>query len=189
MADISQLGNLNSAEPIDLDMYPEAKESPSLPRAGRYTARAPESFAFAATKTNFLSAEVNPTIVGPTNEGYTIKYTRVSAKPFERDGKPLSQLGLYLKACGLSGTVAVTPQEQANAVEQTANRVYQIDVDWKAYNKNTGLTVEGMKNFPANGSADTHQPWVEDKNDPDENGKPRRVWANLQVKRFLPVSV
>lgn len=191
MVDISQLGNLNSAEPLDLDLYTDSKEVPSLPKAGRYIVRAPESFSetsFSATKAGFLSAQVDPTIVGPTNEGYQLRYIKVSAKPFEKS-PGTSQLGLYLKATGLSGTIPGEPQAQADAVASTANRQYQIDVDWEARNPTTGLSVKGMNNFPANGSVDTRQPWVDDENDKDETGRAKRVWAHLSVKRFLPLAV
>lgn len=193
MADISSLGTLNNAEPLDLEAYPETRESFELPKAGRYTVRAPESFpptAFGATQAGFLSAQIDPIIVGPTNEGFTLRFTKVSAKTWrdKKTGLSISQLGRYLRATGLKDTIPGDPQAQADAVEATAGKVYEVDVDWRAYRKSsTGVvfTLEGMKNFPQNGSADTYQTWVEDPNEKDPEGNPIRVRANLVVTRFV----
>src|SRR5882672_11464476 len=103
MADLSALGNLNSAEPLDLPQYRDAQEF-KLPKAGRYTVQAPDTFpptAFGKSQAGYLTAQVDPTIVGPTNEGYTIRFTRVSAKTWQdKSGLQISQLGRYLRATG-----------------------------------------------------------------------------------------
>lgn len=190
MADISTLGDLNSAEPLDLDMYADVKVGPTLPPAGRYTVRAPESFpatAFGRTKAGYLSAQVDPTIVGPSHEGFTIRFTKVSAKTFRRGDKVVSQIGDYLRATGITGEVEGEPQAQADAVEQTANRIYEVMVDWRAYNKNTQFVLEGMKNFPSDGKGG-HLPWCTDPNATDEKGEPQRLRANLVVTKFIPAS-
>jgi len=183
--DISALGDLNSSQPLDLDMYVTAKEGFQLPRKGRYVVRAPESFTFGRTKNGDLSATVNPTIVGPTNEGFELRYTNVSAKNFKRSGEEVSQLGDYLKACGLTGKVPGDPQGMADAVAATAGATYQVDLDWRAYNKNTGFTVRGMDSFPRD-AAGNPQPYVIDEGDidPDTN-EPRRLRANVQVERYI----
>jgi hypothetical protein len=194
MADISRLGQLNTSAPLDLEIYADVKTGFQLPEAGRYTVRAPESFpdtAFGATKAGFLSAQIDPTIVGPTNEGFQIRFTKVSAKTYKRSGADVSQLGDYLRACGMRVQVTGDPQSLADAVERTANAVYQVDVDWRAYNKNTGFTVEGMKNFPPRRDKDGnviggYQSWVEDPTEKGEDGKPLRLRANLQVDRYIP---
>lgn len=186
MADISALGTLAPVEPIDLDTYQDAREAAPLPVKGRYTVRAPESFpatAFGATKAGALSVQVDPTIVGPTNEGYTIRFTKVSAKVFRRSGVPASQAGDYLRACGLRGKLS-DPQAIADAVEQTANRTYEVEVDWRAYNKNTQFSIEGMERFPSDGNGG-HLPWIDDPVDKDQDGNPVRLRANLSVTRFI----
>jgi hypothetical protein len=188
MVDISALGNITSTEPLDLPQYKDAQEF-RLPKAGRYTVQAPTEFpptTFGKTQAGFLSAQVDPTIVGPTNEGFQIRFVRISAKTWEdkKSGVKVSQLGRYLRATGRTTPVGGDPQEQANAVEQTAGAVYQVDVDWRARNNNTGYTVEGMKNFPSDGNGG-HQSWIEDPTDVDENGSPVRLRANLVVTRFL----
>lgn len=189
MADISALGDLNSAEPLDLDIYKDASEGIPLPKKGRYVVQAPDSFpneAFSRTKAGFLSAQVDPTILGPTNEGYTLRFTKVSAKTFKRGGITASHLGDYLRATGRRGQVGNDPQAQAEAVEETANQPYQVEVDWRAYNKSSGYQLEGMERFPSDGNGG-HLPWCEDPNEKDpETGKPVRLRANVFVKRFVP---
>lgn len=190
MADISSLGTLNSTTALDLDTYKPAAAGFQLPRAGRYTARAPESFSdadFSKTKKDFLLATVNPTIVGPTNEGFQIRYCRISAKTYDRKGETVSQLGDYLKACGMTGEVPSMPQAQADAVERTAGATYEVDIDWEARHWQSGFEVKGMSNFPSDGNGGKQQ-WVTHPTEKDAEGNPLRLRANLVVKRFIPLT-
>lgn len=188
MADINALGGLRAVEPLDLENYKDNRESTfQLPKKGRYTVQAPESFpdaAFGRTKAGALSGQVDPKIVGPTNEGYTIRFTKVSAKPFRRDGVLVSQLGDYLRSCGVRGVLR-DEAEQIAAVESTANTVYDLETDWRAYNTRTGFSLEGMERFPSDGNGG-HLPWTEDPTEKDETGKPVKVRANLIVTRYIP---
>jgi hypothetical protein len=187
MVDISSLGNLNAAEPLDMEIYPDAAAPTPLPTAGRYTVRAPETFpseAFGSTKAGFLSAQVDPTIVGPDHEGYTIRFTKVSAKPFKRRGVTVSQLGDYLRATGKKGLIPSDPQSQADAVAETTNSLYQIDLDWRVYEKTTGWQLEGMKNFPSDGNGG-HVPLIPSPTEKNEDGTPAMLRANAFVTRFV----
>lgn len=151
--------------------------------------RAPEAFpqaAFGATAAGFLSAQVDPVIVGPSNEGFIIKFTKVSAKQFKRSGLPASQMGDYLRACGLRARLTDNAA-LADAVEQTTNTIYQVDVDWRAYNKNTKFSVEGMERFPSDGNGG-HLPWYPDPTEKDDSGDPIRLRANLVVARYVPAT-
>lgn len=191
MADISALGELKPVETLDLSdaNYKDAGEAAPLPKAGRYTVRAPESFpkeAFGRTKAGALSAQVDPTIVGPSNEGYKIRFAKVSAKTFKRQGATVSQLGDYLRATGFRGRLT-NEAEQVDAVTRTAGALYQVDVDWRAYNKTTGYTVEGMERFPSDGNGG-HQSWITDPGAKDDNGQPVRLRANLTITRFVPIN-
>ncbi len=187
MADLSSLGNLQPIEQLDLDgTYPQAKESSfQLPPKGRYTLSAPDAFppaAFSRTKAGALSIAIDPTIVGPTHEGFTVRFTKISAKVFQRDGKPASQVGDYLEAVGFQGVLR-TEQDVADAVEATAGRDYEANLDWRAYNKRTGWSLERMERFPKNEDG-TYQSWVIDPSEVgkvDENGRQLRVLANLQI--------
>lgn len=193
MADLSHLGGLNPIETLDLSNYADNKESTfRLPAKGRYTLQSPDSFpeaAFGRTKAGALSVQIDPTIVGPTNEGFTVRFTKISNKTFERGGQKVSQVGDYLRACGFKGTLK-TESDVVNAIETTAGCVYEAKLDWRAYNKRTGWSIEGMERFPklADGS---HQSWIVDPSEEgktDENGRPLRVLANLQVAfgGFIP---
>jgi hypothetical protein len=184
---ISALGNLAPAEPLDLDTYPDVKESKfQLPKKGRYIVRAPEdlSAAFGSTQAGHLKAQVDPTIVGPTNEGFQIRFANISAKPYP-SGKA-SQFGDYLRACGRRGKLSST-QALIDAVAETAGCIYQVDLDWKAYNKVTGMEVKGMENFPVDSNGEP-QSWIEDPGDVGEDGRPKRLRANLEVRRFISAS-
>lgn len=182
MPDISALGNLNSSEPLDLSMYAEAKESTfQLPKKGEYVLTAPPTIdekAFGATQAGFLSAQVDPIITGPTNEGFQVRYTKVSAKPFKRGDTTVSQMGDYLKACGVEGTVPGDPQSLADLVASTAGRTYRAVLDWRAYDKETGFQVEGMEKFPSDGNGG-HTPFI------TVPGTDRQVRANIIVRRYI----
>ena len=191
MADISNLTNLAAAEPLDWDKYVDTKEAQVPPRKGRYQLQAPPSFAFSATGAGYLSAQIDPTVVGPTDAGYAIKYSRVSAKPFLRSGVKVSQMGDYLRSVGIT-TRPTSPTELANAVEQTAGRIYQGDLDWEAYCKGCKFTLKGMENFPADGKGG-HQPWTVcpnckqtvAKDDGTIEEKAVTLRANARVERFV----
>lgn len=185
MVDLSALGELQPVAELNLSdgVYAEQKESTfSLPPAGKYTLRAPETFpetAFTRTKLGHLLIQIDPTIAGPDREGFQIRYQRISAKPFERSGEKVSQVGDYLRACGFKGTLK-NEQELANAVASTANLTYESKVDWQARNSRTGYEVTGMTKFPKKEDG-TYQSWVEDPTEKDENGKPIKLRANLVI--------
>lgn len=187
IADLSHLGGLNPVESLDLANYADNKESTfRLPVKGRYTLQTPTSFppaAFSRTKGGALSIQIDPTIVGPTNEGLTVRFTKVSAKPFKRDGVTVSQVGDYLRSCGFKGTLS-DEQQIADAVETTAGSIYEAKLDWRAYSK-SGFSLQGMERFPKlpDGS---YQSWVEDPTAKDESGNALKVRANLIVDRFIP---
>jgi hypothetical protein len=189
MADLSHLGGLNQVEQLDLDNYADAKESTfRLPVKGRYTLRAPDAFppaAFSRTKAGALLIQVDPTIVGPTNEGFALRFTKVSAKPFKRDGLTVSQAGDYLRACGVKGTIQ-SEQDLADLIEATAGAVYEAILDWRVYNTKTGFSLQGMQRFPKLADG-TYQSWVEDPTGKDESGNPQRLRANIYIDRFIPL--
>ena len=193
MADISNL-SIAPSEPLDFDAYKSVGEGKTFPTKGRYTLRAPDSFpaeAFAPNKAGTaLTVQIDPTIVGPVGEGRTLKFTRVSAKTFQRGGVTVSQLGDYLKACGQTGKLSGDPQEQANAAEATAGQVYEADLDWRLYAKGANkdgsdLVIEGMEKFPKDDNGG-YVPYVESPTQLNENGEPKRLWANLTISRFIP---
>ena len=188
MVDISALGNLEPARPLDLSLYPDARVGQELPKAGRYTFRAPESFpatAFSKTQAGNLSARVDPTIAGPTNEGYNVRFVNISAKVFQRDGKDVSQMGYYLRAFGITDELTGDPQQAADLIASTANQTYEALGDWEARHRATGYEVKGMRNFPSDGNGG-HKSWVTHPTEKDADGNPLRLRANFVIKQFLP---
>lgn len=189
-ADISSLGNLQEIQPLDLDEYVDNKESTfQLPKAGRYLLRVAPEFptsSFGATQAGALSITIDPTIVAPHNEGFLIRFTKVSCKQFKRGAKMASQAGDFLRACGLRGTYN-TNQDLADAVASVASRTFEADLDWRAYNKNTKFSVEGMSRFPSDGQGG-HLSYFLDPTDKDENGDPVKLRANLVVSRYVPAA-
>lgn len=189
MADLSQLGGLQPVEPLDLETYVSNRKAKfQLPKRGTYTLQAPESFpaeAFGRSKSGALAVSIDPTIVGPTNDGFKIRYQKVYSTTWkDKSGRTVSGIGNYLAANGVKGTLA-DEQAIADAVESTAGRTFQAIIDWKA-NRN-GFEVKGMENFPLNEDG-TYQSWVDHPTEKDENGGPKRVFANLEIAYFIPAS-
>lgn len=200
MADISHLGGLNQIEQLDLDgTYPVAKESTfQLPPKGTYTLRAPDSFpsaVYGRTKNGDLSIQIDPTIVANSNgssvgEGLVVRFVKISNKGFQRGNKTASQVGDYLASCGWKGTLK-TEQDVADAIEATAGTTYPAKLDWRAYNKRTGFSLEGMERFPVKEDG-THQSFIVDPAEvgkKDESGRQLVVFANLTIPfgGFVPV--
>ncbi len=189
MADLGHLGPSKQTAPLDLANYADNRKAAfKLPVHGEYTLQLSESFpqeAFSRTKkTGALSIALEPTIVGPTNAGFQLRYAKVSATTFQRDGKTVSQIGDALRSLGYTGT-AEDEQAQADAIESCAGQLFEAELDWRAYNGKTGLSIEGMSNFPKLPNGE-YQSWIEDPNDMDEEGAPKRVPARLYIRRFIP---
>lgn len=189
MADLSHLGNLKTTAPLDLPMYTEARAPKPFPKAGRYTARTSEQITFGESQAGYLTADVSPTIVGGEFDGYKINFVKVSAKDWiNKDGKSESQLGRYLKAAGLDVEVEGNPQAQADAAEQTANTLIDVDADWIA--KYQGKVIlKGMKNFPIVDGQPSRFVTLDGKDGRPEatdplTGEPVTTRAFLEVVRF-----
>jgi hypothetical protein len=192
MADISALGELKPIQPLDFEGYADNREFASIPVKGRYTVQAPDSFSaasFTRTRAGALSAQIDPQIIGPANEGYKLRFVKVSAKEFKRNGKTVSQMGDYLRATGVGAGTLKDEQALADAIEATANRAYEVELDWRAYNKDTQYSLEGMERFPSDGNGG-YLPWTTDPNAKDpETGEPVRLRAQVIVTRFIPAAV
>jgi hypothetical protein len=193
---LASIGNYSIAptESLNLDTdYPTigGTKERKFPNKGRYTLRTTDSFteeSFAPNKANTaLTFAINPVIVGPTQEGYELKFNsgRISGKVYQRKGKPASQLADYLKAVGVTGTVPGDPQAQADIVQGTAGMTFEALLDWRAYDKSTGRSVEGMENFPSDGKGG-HLPYLLSETEVDEEGNAKKIWANVEVALFLP---
>jgi len=204
-ADISALGQLQPVEPLDMDCYPESKGFKPLAPAGTYLLQAPDAFPpfsdgavnqFGRTQAGALSARIDPKIAEGEFTGTELKFTKVSAKQYKKDGKVASQMGNYLHACGISGKLN-DEQAMADAIEQTANLTFRANLDWRAYNSKTKFSVDGMERFPSDGNGghipyydDPTEKQVDDQGNPilDAKGQPKpvRLRAQLQIKGFVP---
>lgn len=194
---MASIGNFNVAptEPVDIaSAYPASKPVRRFPNKGWYTLRTIDAFtpeSFVPNKAGTaLTFQIDPTIVGPTNDGYQLKFSsgRISAKTYTRtdrngQSKTVSQLSDYLKAAGYTGTVPGDAQEQANLVESMAGRTFDALLDWRAYDPSTGTETSGMENFPSDGQGG-YLPYLESATVTDEQGKPKKIWANLEIVRF-----
>jgi hypothetical protein len=193
MADISTLAGLAPVEQLDLENYAVNTPKPAfrLPRRGVYTLQAPSEFksdAFGVSKKGALAVQIDPTIVAGDHSGFQLKYIRVYGTTFKRDGVTVSQIGDYLKACGVGG-VFTTPQELADAIESTAGLTYQAELDWQLFKRGAGengadLNIEGMQNFPKDADGQP-QPWVNHSTEVNDDGSPKRMWANLYIRNFV----
>lgn len=207
MADLSHLGGLEPTENLDLANYADNKEkSFQLAPKGTYTLQAPSEFptaAYTPSKAGILQIQIDPTITGPDHVGTVIRFQKISAKSFDRGGKPASQVADYLRAFGWTGKLTDL-QSYADAMDTTASQTYQAKLDWRAYNKRTGFSLEGMERFPKLADG-TYQSYVIDPAEvdqeaskaagklvgkKDDNGKELRVYANLQIPfgGFVPAS-
>jgi len=192
VVDISALGNLEPVAPIDLSVIPEApKKAFSFPKSGVYTVVAPEVIpaeAFGKTQAGNLSARVDPKIAGPSNEGYEIRFTNLSAKVYQdpRTGLDTSQVAQYLQAFGITEELDGTPQQAANLIASTAGQTAEVYADWVAEHRPTKFKLSGMKNFPSDGNGG-FTPYVEhpDSSVTDAEGKALRLRANLVIKRWI----
>ena len=195
---MASIGDFNIAPTDTVDIastYPAKAAGSRFPAKGWYTLRTTSEFtseSFVPNKANTaLTFQINPTVVGPTNEGYQLKFNsgRISAKTYQRtdrkSGKSstVSQLSDFLKAVGYNGTVPGDAQGQADIVEMQAGKTFDALLDWRAYDPATQTEVSGMENFPADGNGG-HLPYLLSESQTDDQGNPKKIWANLEIKRF-----
>ena len=150
---------LNEPQQIDWDNYnPGSKYSVPPPAKGPdgkalvYTGQLPTTVVNEADDNNFRRYLFDPIKLvknGGSADGYVIRFTRASIKPFERDGKPqnASAAGNVLRSAGAVGKPQKTAEYDA-AMQQVKGRVVSFTIDWEARNKDTGEKVSGYDNFP-----------------------------------------
>lgn len=99
---------------------------------------------------NFLIDPVKVVRSG-AHDGYTIRFTEASVKPFEKNGAPIkgnpNKLANYLRACGMQAKPQ-SNSEYIASVQATKGRPFGFTVEWEAYNKDTGERIKGFKCFP-----------------------------------------
>lgn len=193
MADIGNF-NIQPTEPVDISTAYPARTGRRFPNKGWYTLRTTDTFtseSFVPNKANTaLTFQIDPTVVGPTNEGYQLKFSsgRISAKTYQRTDRTgrsatVSQLSDYLKAVGYTGSVPGDAQAQADLVEQQAGKTFDALLDWRAWDPATQREVSGMENFPSDGNGG-YVPYLLSDTQTDDEGNPKKIWANLEIVRF-----
>lgn len=111
----------------------------------------------------FLQFKLDPlTIIGPVGNGYEIKFTRASTRPYTvlqpdgtrkaKKGNP-NRLADYLRAAGATAKPQLNSEYEA-AVNLVKSKPISFTIDWEAYNKETGERVRGYNAFPE----DTERP-------------------------------
>lgn len=158
MNDIAQIG-LKEPEQTDWDNAysgssyvapPPARDAAGNPIV--YFGKVTEAKAADPDK-GYLNFNLDPiTLVnsGP-HTGKTIRFTRASARPFEKNGVPMkgnpNKLGSFLRSVGLQ----IKPQTNSDyiaAVKAATNKTFPFTGDWEAYNKDTGEQIKGYASFP-----------------------------------------
>lgn len=176
--DISQL-NLDTPDQIDWDQYQGVGTGTGkpIPAAGTYTVVTPDNIEYDA-KDGKLIAKLDPLkVIGPTNAGYEVRFTRISTKKYSN--RNASPAGDYFKAHGLQ-TRPASQQDYLDAFQSTLGRPFQVDLDWEAYDKETRETIaKSMADFPDDGQGGKQRFIV----NPATGNK---VWANVRVKRYRP---
>ena len=203
MANISEF-NLAASEPLDFSQYKAVGGGGNtFPPKDTYTLTTTDVFpegpdgAFKPNKANTaLTAQIDPTIAEGPYEGRQLRFFsgRISAKTYQRGKTTVSKFGDFLKAVGRdNGQLSGDPQEQADAIEACAGLPFQATLDWRLWAAGEGedggdLEIDGMERFPQDDNGN-FVPFVESKTqiNPD-NGLPKRLWANLQIVKFIPLS-
>lgn len=196
---MANIGDFNIAPTDTVDIastYPAKAAGRRFPVKGWYTLRTTDTFtqeSFQPNKANTaLTFQINPVIVAPAHEGYELKYNsgRISAKTYSRTDRKtgktttVSQLSDFLKAAGYDGTVPGDPQGQADLVEQMAGKTFDALLDWRAFDPADRKEIEGMENFPVDETYGGYKPYFESAQQVDDQGNPKKIWANLEIVRF-----
>ena len=91
------------------------------------------------------------TAPGQPYDGYLVRFTNASVKPFMKGGEPMkgnpSKLGNALRSAGLK----LKPQTNAEwraASQQLKGKRVSFSIDWRAKDKTSGETVQGFLCFP-----------------------------------------
>lgn len=176
--DISQL-NLDTPDQIDWDNFQTAGTGTGkpIPPAGTYSGAAPDTFQYQAKDGKLVVLADPITILGPSNAGYQVRFTRISTKKYSN--RNASPAGDYLKAQAVAAK-PMSNEDYLDAFEQTKGRPFEFDLDWEAYDKETGETLaRTMADFPDDGRGGKQRFIV----NPATGNK---VWANPRIKRFRP---
>ena len=80
----------------------------------------------------------------PGLDGYQIRFTRTTLKPFKNGS---NSTAILVKAAGVAAKPQKTSEYDA-VIKQCAGKVVPLTIEWEARNKDTGEVVRGYDNFP-----------------------------------------
>lgn len=153
MADAAMM-NMVDFDPIEGDYEDGGGSGKSYapPPEGRYFGQAPiiTDANFGTTREGKLKVTLDPiTVVNPGGEGdgYEVRFTQLSAKPYAVTYRKGSQAIDFIRACGINAN----PQsldELKNYLKMCSGKTFQFALQWEAYNKDTQTSTKGMDNFP-----------------------------------------
>lgn len=153
--------NLKEPDQIDWDKYesggkwtapPPAVGADGKPIIYYGTVPVLAAEAFGVTKEGYRQWVLDPIklVKSGSFDGYTIRFTRVSVKPFMgKDGKVknASSVGNLFRAVGLTAKPQKNTEYDA-AIKLTAGKTAAFTIDWEAHNKDTDERIKGYDNFP-----------------------------------------
>lgn len=201
MADLNSLSGLRPVETLDTAQYnvQTARTPFRLPTAGEYTLRAADEFTYGvAQSSGATTVQLDPTIVDGEFEGIQVRFTKPSAKVFDRADRvtkrvqKASMLADFLISVGYQGEIPGDDEGIKALVSQYQGATFRAYLDWEAKHTASGFKVKGMRNFPKNPDG-SYQSWVvhptEVTVDPATGEKkPLRLRANLVLRSYIAPS-
>lgn len=199
----TDIAGLNAREPeqMDWDKYnPGSKYHPPPPAIGpdgkaiKYFGEVVGDIQVETDDNSFLQWILDPIKIvrsGNGADGYLLRFTRVSTKKYEKDGKKkeASRAGDFLKAC----QIAQKPQRNADyhtAIMSTAKgkKIFPFVIDWEAKNKETGEKVKGYLLFPLDPERPGQRKSILKRGDVLTNGttvQSEVLFANARLRYFI----
>lgn len=191
--DISALGSLKPSQPPQVAPPRASKPKFTLAPAGEYTLRIVTPVTNDTLKvstTGNLNFKFDAEIVEGPHAGQKVRYQNASASVFNRDGVDQSMLGNLVAALGgtfpgVDESGDATPQ--VRALESVVGNTFKAYVTWLAEDRKfgSGIKAKGPKNFPL-GTDGQPQSYIEIPGQTDDQGRPARVWANLEIGNYVP---
>lgn len=191
--DIAALGSLKPSQAPQAPPVKASKPKFTLAPAGEYTLRVTTPLIAGDTlkksTTGNLNFKFDAEIVEGPQAGQKLRFQNASAATYEQDGITQSRLGNMVAALG--GTFPGVPEDgdptpQVRALEAVLGNTFRAYVTWKAEDRKygSGIKVTGQKNFPVVDGVS--QQYVEIPGQVDEQNRPARAWANLEISNYIP---
>lgn len=185
MADLHDIQFDDAPVDVDHDNYVNPSEmGPPIP-AGTYLLKAGKPD-FNVSTEGWPSATFDHTVEGGEEDGKSVRFDRISTKPFERGGVKVSFAADFLRSCGDTGRPS-TKQQYVEALNAQEGKPFKAMVDWEAYCKVCENSVKGMKSFgeDENGVRQSRISCPTGCMD-DEKGEPNLIYANARITRYVP---